>query len=110
MNGLCLGSGRSLPFLRLTDRKLQPGYILHASHLKDTVEAAVVNLVLPDPVLRRAIVTNQSVGSLSNPRLKIGIRLLRGLQQRDGHLRQRRFRLFDLAKVLGVTEWPYIAR
>jgi hypothetical protein len=79
MNGLCLGSGRSLPFLRLTDRKLQPGYILHASHLKDTVEAAVVNLVLADPVLRRAIVTNQSVGSLSNPRLKIGIRLLRGL-------------------------------
>jgi hypothetical protein len=52
-----------------------PGQMLHASHLKDMVEVAVVDLVHACPVLRHAIVANQSVSGFGNPRLKIGIRL-----------------------------------
>jgi hypothetical protein len=55
--------------------RLWPGQILHASHLKGTVEAAVVDLVHACPVLRHAVVANQSVSGFFNPRLKIAIRL-----------------------------------
>jgi hypothetical protein len=91
------------------------GQIFHSSHLKDTVEAAVVNLVHTNPVLRHAIVANKSGWRPGNPRLKIDIRLLQGfhhmgLRQRDGRLRQLRFHLFNLAEVSGVTKQPYDAR
>jgi hypothetical protein len=55
--------------------RLWPGQILHASHLKDTVEAAVVDLVHACLVLRHTVVANQSVNGFGNPCLKIGIRL-----------------------------------